>query len=85
MAAMPVKHFAMQVARRTHLSQSTGAFDGQHGISLAIPSVVTDEGISSVIACVETRDSPAMAGCKTGANTRPAIITTARRRVMAIW
>lgn len=86
MAAMPVKHFAMQVARSTQVSQSTGAFDGQHGISLAIPSVVADDDISSVIACVETvEDSPAMTGCEIGANRRPAIISTARRRVMAIW
>jgi len=33
-----------QDAMKTHLSQSTGmaAFDGQHGISLAISSIVTD-------------------------------------------
>jgi hypothetical protein len=86
MAARPVKHFAMQVAKSTHLSQSTGAFDGQHGISLAIPSVVANDDISSVIACVETgEDSPAMTGFETGATIRPAMITTARRRVMAIW
>ncbi len=86
MAAMPVKHFVMQVARSTHWSHSTGAFDGQHGISLAISSVVADDDISSVIACVETgEDSPAMTGCEIGANTRPAIITAARRRDMAIW
>ena len=34
---MPVKHFDIQAAMNTHLSQSTGigAFDGQHGISSA--------------------------------------------------
>ena len=33
-----------QAVMKMHLSQSTGvgAFDGQHGISLAISSIVTD-------------------------------------------
>jgi hypothetical protein len=46
LADMPVKHLDMQAAMKTHLSQSTGAgtFDGQHGISLAISSVVADGG-----------------------------------------
>ena len=46
-----------QAAMKTHLSQSTGkaAFDGQHGISLAISSIVDANAaasgvISSVIA-----------------------------------
>ena len=82
---MPVK-FDMQVAMSAHWSQSTGAFDGQHGISLAISSVAADGDFSSVIACVETpEDSPAMTGCESGAKTRPAIKTAARRRLMAIW
>lgn len=86
MAAMPVKHFTMQVASSTHFSQSTGTFDGQHGISPAIPSAVADDDVSAVTACVETgEDNPAMTGCKIGAHTRPAIITAATRRVMAIW
>lgn len=44
---MPVKHFDMQIAINTHLSQSTGigAFDGQHGIS----SVMADGDASSAI------------------------------------
>jgi len=43
---MPLKHLDMQAAMYTHLSQSigAGAFDGQHGMSLAI---------SSAIACIE--------------------------------
>jgi hypothetical protein len=43
----------MQAAMKTHLSQSTGAFDGQHGMSLAISSVVAEADISSAIACIE--------------------------------
>ena len=45
-----------QAAMKTHLSQSTGmaAFDGQHGMSLAISSIVSaaisDGFISSAIA-----------------------------------
>ena len=46
---MPVKHLDMQVTMKTHLSQSTGtgAFDGQHGISSAISSIMADVDISS--------------------------------------
>ncbi len=76
---MPVKHFDMQAAMKTHLSQSTGAgaFDGQHGISLAI---------SSTIACIEAWDgAPAMTGWEIGANARPAIIKTASSRRMVVW
>ena len=85
-ADMPVKHFDMQAAMKTHLSQSTGtgAFDGQHGISLAISSVVADRDISSAIACIEPWEgAPAMTGWETGANARPAIIKTASSRRMA--
>ena len=82
---MPAKHLDMQAAMNTHLPQSTGAgaFDGQHGISLAISSVMADGDISSTIEAWET--GSAMTGRETGANTRPAIIKTARRRRMAIW
>ena len=83
---MPVKHFDMQAAMNTHLSQSTGAgaFDGQQGISLAISSIVAD--ISSAIAGVEAlEDAPAMTGEDSGANTSPAIMTIASRRRMVIW
>ena len=62
---MPVKHLDMQAAMKTHLSQSTGAgaFDGQHGISFAISSVVADGDISSAIACIDTsEDVSAMTG-----------------------
>ena len=42
-ADTPAKHSDPQAAMKTHLSQSTaaGAFDGQHGISLAISSIVS--------------------------------------------
>jgi hypothetical protein len=81
----------MQAAMKTHLSQSTGAgaFDGQHGISLAISSIVSDEDISddvisSAIPCIEVCDDvSAMTGRETGANARPAIIKTASSRRMA--
>ena len=85
-AVMPVKHFVMQVAINTHLLQSTGAFDGQHGMSLAISPVMADGDISSAIASIETSGArAAMTGRETGANTRPAIIKTASSRCMAIW
>ena len=76
----------MQAAMKTHWSQSTGAgaFDGQHGISLAISSVIADGDIASVIACIEaSEDTFAMTGWEIGANTRPAIIKTASSRCMA--
>ena len=53
---VPVKPIDMQAAMKTHLSQSTGmaAFDGQHGMSVAISSIVStaisDGVISSAIA-----------------------------------
>jgi hypothetical protein len=81
---MPVKHLDMQAVMYTHLSQSTGAFDGQHGMSFAISSVVTEADISSAIACIEAwEDAPAMTGRETGASARPAIIKTASSRRMA--
>jgi hypothetical protein len=73
----------MQAAMKTHLSQSTGAgaFDGQHGMSLAISSIVAAADTSSVIACIEACDViSAMTGRETGANARPAIIKTASSR-----
>ena len=58
-ADMAGKQTDPQAAMKTHLSQSTGAgaFDGQHGISLAISSIVDANAaasgdISSVIACM---------------------------------
>jgi len=56
---MPLKHLDMQAAMYTHLSQSigAGAFDGQHGMSLAISSAMSlamaAGDISSAIACIE--------------------------------
>ena len=76
----------MQADMKTHLSQSTGAgaFDGQHGISFAISSIVADGDISSAMACIEVwEDAPAMTGWESGANARPAIIKTASRQRMA--
>lgn len=82
---MPVKHFDMQTAINTHLSQSAAAGDGQHGISLAIASVMVDGNISSATAWVEALgDGAAMTGWESGAQTSPAIITTASSRRMAI-
>jgi hypothetical protein len=62
-----------------------GAFDGQHGMSFAISSTVTDGDISSAIACVDAskEDISAMAGRETGANARPTIIRIASSRRMA--
>ena len=83
---MPVKELDMQVATHAHLSQPTGAgaFDGQHGMSLAISSIVSDEDISSVIAGIEAcADASAMTGREAGASARPAIIKTASSRRMA--
>ena len=69
----------------THLSQPTGdgAFDGQHGMSLAISSVVADDDISSAIACIgPPEDVCAMAGRETGASAKPAITRIASIRRM---
>ena len=85
---------------KTHLSQSTGtgAFDGQHGMSLAISSImsadVSVEAISgdfirgdvvpSAIACTGPCENvAAITGRETGANARPAIIRIASKRRMA--
>ena len=83
---MPVKHLDMQPAMKTHLSQSTGAsaFDGQHGMPLAISSVIAEADIASVIACIEaSEDTFAMTGWEIGANTRPAITRVASSRRIA--
>lgn len=83
---MPVKHLDTQVTMKTHLSQSTGtgAFDGQHGISSAISSIMADVDISFAIAGMEACDGvPAMTGRETGVITRPAIIRIASSRRMA--
>lgn len=69
----------------THLSQPTGAgaLDGQHGMSFAISSVMTDTDMSSAIACIGASEGiPAMTGRETGANARPAIIKIASSRRM---
>jgi hypothetical protein len=86
---MPVKQIDPQAVMKTHLSQSTGsgAFDGQHGISLATSPVMAMAmamaDISSGIACCEPcEDAAAMTGRETGANARPAIIRTASSRRM---
>ena len=86
MVDVPVKYWDMQAAMNTHLSQPTGdgAFDGQHGMSLAISSVVADADISSAIACIDPpEDVFAMTGRETGANARPAITRIASIRRMA--
>ena len=95
-AGMPAKHTDPQAAMKMHLSQSigVGAFGGQHGISLAISSIVADADISdedisdgvisSAIACTgPCEDVAAITGRETGANARPAIIRIASSRRMA--
>ena len=87
----PVKHIDVQAAMKAHLSQPTGkgALDGgQHGMSLAISSVVSEADISSatacILSCIETsEDVPAITGREAGANTRPAIARIASSRRMA--
>lgn len=89
-ADTPAKKTDAQVAMKTHLSQSTGigAFDGQHGISLAMSSDIAIADISggdiaSTIACSEPCEVvAAITGRETGANARPAIIKTASSRRM---
>jgi len=83
---MPVKHLDTQAVMYTHLSHPTGegAFDGQHGMSLAISSGVSVADMLSAVACIETSgDVSAMTGWETGANARPAIsrIASSRRMV----
>jgi len=82
---MPTKPRDVQAAMKTHLSQPTGvgAFDGQHGMSPAISSVISEADILSAIACIDTsEDISAMAGRETGANARPAITRIASSRRM---
>src|SRR5882724_10849333 len=82
---MPAKHLDMQTAMKTHLSQSigAGAFDGQHGMSVAISSVISEADILSAIACIDTSaDETAMTGWDSGANAMPAIIRIASSRRM---
>jgi len=51
LADTSAKYIDMQAAMKKHLPQSTGAgaLDGQHGISLAISSIVSDAAVSSAI------------------------------------
>jgi hypothetical protein len=87
-----------QAATKTHLSQSSGAgaFDGQHGMSLAIKSsaimslpIASAEAaidISSAMAGIDASEAmPAMTGRDNGAKTSPAITEIASRRRMVIW
>jgi hypothetical protein len=72
----------------THLSQSigAGAFEGQHGMSLAISSAIADMDMSPAIAAIDASDAvPAMTGRDSGANTSPAIMKIASSRRMVIW
>ena len=72
----------------THLSQSigVGAFEGQHGMSLAISSAVADIDTSSAITDIDASEAvPAMTGRDSGANAKPAIIRIASSRRMVIW
>ena len=72
----------------THLPQSigAGALDGQHGMSLAISSVIAGGDASSAIACVEaSEDDVAITGPESGASAKPAITRIATSRRMVIW
>jgi len=84
---MPVKHLDRQAAMYTHLSQliGAGALDGQHGMSLAISSVISEADMSSAAACIDTSETTgcAMTGRETGANARPAITRVANSLRMA--
>ncbi len=82
---MPTKPRDVQAAMNTHLSHPTGvgAFDGQHGMSLAISSVMADGDISSAMTCIDaSEDISAMTGREAGANARPAITRIASSRRM---
>ena len=82
---MPTKPSDVQAAMKTHLSQPTGvgAFDGQHGMSLAISSAMADGDISSAMTCIDaSEDISAMTGWDSGANAMPAIIRIASSRRM---
>ena len=82
---MPTKPRDVQAAMNTHLSQPTGvgAFDGQHGMSLAISSVMADGDISSAMTCIDaSEDISAMTGWDSGAYAMPAIIRIASSRRM---
>jgi hypothetical protein len=84
---MPLKHLDMQVAMNMHLSQSigAGAFEGQHGMSLAISSAVADMDMSSAIAGIDASAAvPARTGRDSGANVNPAIIRIETNLRMAI-
>jgi hypothetical protein len=82
---MPTKPRDVQAAMNTHLSQPTGvgAFEGQHGMSLAISSAMADGDISSAMTCIDaSEDISAMTGWDSGANAMPAIIRIASSRRM---
>ena len=88
-----------QAAMKTHLSHPTGigAFDGQHGISLASSSIISadisDDAMSceavsaaviasAIISCGACEVVAAIAGRVTGASARPAITRIASNRRM---
>lgn len=83
----PAKHFAMQAAMKTHLSQPMGAaaFDGQQGISPVICSGIAVAAVSSIIAICASADAPAITGRDNGANASPTIIKIESIRRMVVW
>jgi hypothetical protein len=84
----PAKHFAMQAAMSTHLSQSIGAevLAGQHGMSLAISPAAADMDMSSDIADIDPSDVVSTNTDRdSGANASPAITKIASSRRMVIW
>lgn len=83
----PAKHFAMQAAMKTHLSQPMGAaaFGGQHGMSTAISSDIAVAAVSSIIAICASTDAPAITGRDNGANASPTIVKIESIRRMVVW
>ena len=72
----------------THFSQSigAGAFEGQHGMSLAISSAVADIDTSSATAAIDESEAvPAMTGRDNGPSTSPTIMKIASSRRMVFW
>ncbi len=58
LAGTPAKNTDPQVAMKTHLSQSTdaAAFDGQHGMALAISSIVSADNSDEAMSAEDISD-----------------------------
>jgi hypothetical protein len=87
---MPMKHRVEQAAMKTHLSQPIGggAFDGQHGMSPAISSIISEADMSSAMATIDMAEDvisaevAAITGRETGAKARPAVTRIASNQRM---